>query len=1201
MILLLSFPLISTGIIVVHTPLSIMILVLLIIILVFCLYYFFSIVPMKKMLSNKDSLNLQIRRGLKLLKQSLVGMEYFDKNGILVEANEVCCEIFGVKDVKTLLAAKLSLFDDPNGKVKLDRSVSSTISSIFKYDFSNKTSIPLLAISDRRDVAYIKTCIVPCLDKDGKFDGAMATSIEVTDIYDATAKYKKSQSRFLEVLNLEHIVAWTYVLKDEKVYIEYDGGLKLLPVFEDPFLYVYAPDKDKVKSLCDAIIDGDMESGTAIARYTMPDKEPQYYSLSLVAYKENGKVTELIGSSRNINENYQKQEGLMSLTMSLDLALDSVDMSVWRFDISTLTFKVIKGTPLYKEDVTLDELYSIVHPEDLVITRKLFDSLVHDEVEKGSITHRLLTKEGNYIYSHHNAIVQKVDGKVVAIIGTRSDATNDMMHQKRLEETVNKFKFILMETGASFGEYDVATGKFSVFNEGLNDSNDANEHSINDYLSILHPEDKPMVDKLMEPVLAGKNEKIVINARFRIDPKDDWHFASVSIMPFNPDKAGYVTRFVCIVNDITELTRLSQQYDFANAEKQAVLENLPVAVAIYDSDGIQEYLNHMGYVMFGVTDKVALSSRRISIYDNPIISDEIKAKIHQGEDVDTVISYNLSKPKDNDCHTIVRNATIFIRGIVKYLRSEEGFVKKIILLMSDITKSQSLKEELAKNIEKTKYAIQASNISFWDYGCDTKTLKTINDPISGFNDDKILSGDDYRRNVYVEDLPKFAFFSEYLSRRENRPYSFDMREVYPDGSLHYCTITGKPFEVNEDGKVLRYVGLRKDNTELMKIQERLCEAKERAENADKLKSAFLANMSHEIRTPLNAIVGFSELLQSTDDKEEREQYGNIINHNSDLLLRLIGDILDLSKIESGTIVMKEKSFDFSEAFDELFTSLKTNNQNPEVKIIGKNPYLHCVVKSDKDRLTQVLTNFVTNAMKYTPEGSITVGYVYSDGGIKMYVQDTGIGIAASKQHLIFQRFEKVDNFAQGTGLGLAISKAIMERCNGKIGFDSTEGKGSLFWAWFPCEPVIDESATGASSPIADKEVPYGNKDRMTDNNHVANILVAEDNDSNYILVDAILHTSHLTRAVNGVEAVDLASRNKYDLILMDIRMPLMDGLEATRKIRGFDKEIPIFAVTANAFDSDKEKALAAGCTGYVAKPLKKDELESLLSVKNYSL
>jgi signal transduction histidine kinase/CheY-like chemotaxis protein/transcriptional regulator with PAS, ATPase and Fis domain len=1149
------------------------------------------------MQARKDRLNLQTQRGLKLFRQSVVGIEYFDKDGILVEANEACCEIFGVKDVKTLLAAKLSLFDDPNGKVKLDKSITSTITSIFKYDFSNKKSIPLLAISDRTDIAYVKTCIVPYFDKNGKFDGAMATSIEVTDIYKATANYKKSQSRFLEVLNVEKIVAWTYVLKDKKVYIEDNGGLDILPVFEDPLLYVYDEDKVKVKLLCDQIIRGESDSGNVISRYVLPGGEPQYYSLSLVAYKENGKVIELIGSSKNINDDYQKQERLKSLTMSLDLALDSGDMSVWKYDSATKLFEVIKGAPIYKKIMTLDEFFTIVHPEDLVLTRKLLDSLIHGDVEKGAITHRLLTSEGKYIYSHHDIIAQKVDGKVVSVVGARSDVTMDMRYQQELEDTVGKFKFTLIETGATYGEYEVATGKFSAFNEELNNFDENVELSFNDYLKIIHPEDKSMVVKLMEPVWAGKNEKIIINARFRIDPKDDWHFANVNIMPFNLDKAGYVTRYVCIVNDITELTKLSQQYDFVNAEKQAVLENLPVAVAMYDSDGRQEYLNNMGYSMFGVEDKVSHAARHISIYDDPIIPDDIKEKIRKGEDVDTVMSYDLSAPNKENYFSTALNKTIYLRGIVKYIRDDAETVSKIILLMTDITQSQLLKDELVKNIEKTKYAIQASNISFWDYDCYTRTLKTINDPISGFNDNEILSAEDYRRCVFVEDLPKFAFFSQYLVSRENRPYSFDMRAVYPDGALHYCTITGKPFEVNEDGKVLRYVGFRKDNTELMKIQERLSEAKERAENADKLKSAFLANMSHEIRTPLNAIVGFSELLQSTDDREEREQYGNIINHNSDLLLRLIGDILDLSKIESGTIEMKENSFDFSEAFNELFTSLKTNNQNAEIEFIGKNPYKHCIVKSDKDRLTQVLTNFVTNAMKYTPKGTITVGYEYLEHGIKMYVQDTGIGIATSKQHLIFQRFEKLDNFAQGTGLGLAISKAIMERFNGKIGFESTEGVGSLFWAWFPADPEIEGESIAQTEKPNSPEIS-SNEVKEFENDHVANILVAEDNDSNYILVDAILRSSHLTRAVNGVEAVDLASRNEYDMILMDIKMPLMDGLEATRKIREFDKKTPIYAVTANAFDSDKEKALAAGCTGYIAKPIKKSELISLLDGKN---
>jgi CheY-like chemotaxis protein len=173
----------------------------------------------------------------------------------------------------------------------------------------------------------------------------------------------------------------------------------------------------------------------------------------------------------------------------------------------------------------------------------------------------------------------------------------------------------------------------------------------------------------------------------------------------------------------------------------------------------------------------------------------------------------------------------------------------------------------------------------------------------------------------------------------------------------------------------------------------------------------------------------------------------------------------------------------------------------------------------------------------------------------------------------------------------------MERFNGKIGFESTEGVGSLFWAWFPADPEIEGESIAQTEKPNSPEIS-SNEVKEFENDHVANILVAEDNDSNYILVDAILRSSHLTRAVNGVEAVDLASRNEYDMILMDIKMPLMDGLEATRKIREFDKKTPIYAVTANAFDSDKEKALAAGCTGYIAKPIKKSELISLLDGKN---
>jgi signal transduction histidine kinase len=245
---------------------------------------------------------------------------------------------------------------------------------------------------------------------------------------------------------------------------------------------------------------------------------------------------------------------------------------------------------------------------------------------------------------------------------------------------------------------------------------------------------------------------------------------------------------------------------------------------------------------------------------------------------------------------------------------------------------------------------------------------------------------------------------------------------------------------------------------MYKINTELQAAKEKAEQSDKLKSAFLANMSHEIRTPLNAIVGFSELLSGTKNTSEKTEYNHIIHNNNKLLLRLIGDILDLSKIESGIIELNYEEYDFSTIFDEVYCYFNQKMANSNVELILDNPYKKCIVNLDKNRTTQVLTNFLTNAIKYTPSGSIKMGYQYENNGIKIYVKDSGIGIAKEKQDRVFARFEKLDNFAQGTGLGLSICKAITDIQKGKIGFMSEKDKGSTFWVWLPTKAQIDVKA-----------------------------------------------------------------------------------------------------------------------------------------------
>lgn len=343
-------------------------------------------------------------------------------------------------------------------------------------------------------------------------------------------------------------------------------------------------------------------------------------------------------------------------------------------------------------------------------------------------------------------------------------------------------------------------------------------------------------------------------------------------------------------------------------------------------------------------------------------------------------------------------------------------------------------------------------------------IKDVNDDLSfikvnqsfcqlmGKNEQELIG----LKNIDIFPYETAKILSEYddLAIKTNELISYEEKVSLSDRPISYWHGV-KSYLKLQTGEAY-IIGIAIDITELKTAYAALEEAKVQAEQADKLKSAFLANMSHEIRTPLNAIIGFSELLQTEEEREERENYIDIINKNNELLLHLINDILDLSKIESGILEFNPQPFDMTKLFEETFKTYESRCkiEKPFLQFIGENPYKSCIINLDPNRVLQIGNNFISNAIKYTEDGSIIMGYSYENKGVKLYVNDTGIGISEENQKRLFHRFEKLDSFAQGTGLGLSICKAIAESLNGKIGCDSVKGKGSTFWVWLPCEAEI---------------------------------------------------------------------------------------------------------------------------------------------------
>ena len=413
------------------------------------------------------------------------------------------------------------------------------------------------------------------------------------------------------------------------------------------------------------------------------------------------------------------------------------------------------------------------------------------------------------------------------------------------------------------------------------------------------------------------------------------------------------------------------------------------------------------------------------------------------------------------------------------------------------------------------------------------------------------------------------------------------------------------------------VSIEWDITQLELMRRELIESKEKAETSDKLKSAFLANMSHEIRTPLNAIVGFSRIISESDNAEERREYYEIVDANNERLLQLINEILDLSKIESGIV-------EFTYGPVRLHTLCKEIHdahvfrcpQGVELRFDSPDEALS--IHSDKNRIFQVFSNLIGNAFKFTTEGSVSYGYKQEGERVVFYVKDTGLGIEPEKLGRVFQRFAKLNNFAQGTGLGLSICKTIIERLGGEIAVSSEVGTGTTFTFWLPLENVIQDTETETNSHLPGeavgtqpsevlptKEDTTRPKEETTEKEEdlqataagteKATILIAEDTDSNFDLLNAILGRKYrLVRAKDGMEAVTMYDEVNPDLILMDIKMPNLDGLEATRIIRQLSAEVPIIAQSAYAYEHDRNAAEEAGCNDFISKPIAQEKLKEKL-------
>lgn len=840
--------------------------------------------------------------------------------------------------------------------------------------------------------------------------------------------------------------------------------------------------------------------------------------------------------------------------------------------------------------------------EDRLLGKNLFNLLPDHTFQKLLPDFRRVTQQGITVNRNYRlpleggetyyfkCIMQPYDGDKV--LCQYRDITARSNVKLQLERTNYELKEI--QKAAQIGQWKYSSRERTFYYRGYNGIVcTEEERSINfqDYYETILSEDLPAVNTWME---ANRRELLKEYIEYRILLEGQVYYMRQQCYLRNEEEDGNIV----LEGYIQNITDIQRKRNDINTLTHAI-NNAKESVYAARRDGTLIFANRQFRLNHRIAEQADLSLIRVFdvVGDMTCIEDweERYRSIREGQ----TLNFLAYQPLKHDKNTLAFEGTMYS---VTTDDGEETFwsfthdISERIRYESQIKRFNRIMDTTMENIPA---------------GIVVKDIE---------NDFRYIyrNRESYNRDISSENAIGMNDFDYYPPEMAQQKRKEDM-EIAATGKGMHWIMEGKDKNGNllildkqkimvesEDFSPI-IVSIEWDITQLELMRRELIESKEKAETSDKLKSAFLANMSHEIRTPLNAIVGFSRIISESDNAEERREYYEIVDANNERLLQLINEILDLSQIESGIV-------EFTYGPVRLHTLCKEIHdahvfrcpQGVELRFDSPDEALS--IHSDKNRIFQVFSNLIGNAFKFTTEGSVSYGYKQEGERVVFYVKDTGLGIEPEKLGRVFQRFAKLNNFAQGTGLGLSICKTIIERLGGEIAVSSEVGTGTTFTFWLPLENVIQDTETGTNSHLPGEAVGtqpsevLPAKEETTEKEEdlrataagteKATILIAEDTDSNFDLLNAILGRKyHLVRARDGMEAVTMYDEVNPDLILMDIKMPNLDGLEATRIIRQLSAEVPIIAQSAYAYEHDRNAAEEAGCNDFISKPIAQEKLK----------
>ncbi len=768
------------------------------------------------------------------------------------------------------------------------------------------------------------------------------------------------------------------------------------------------------------------------------------------------------------------------------------------------------------------------------------------------------------------------DGTVLGILGIGRDITERKLAGQVLQASEKRFRAIFDQSPVAIALLDMQ-GHPIISNLRLSEMLGYTKDELSKmmFTEFTYPEDIDKDLNQFTDLIAGKISSYNMEKRY-IHKNGNLLWANLFVTTLN-DSNGLPQEIIGMVEDITERKQAENEI----AMLAHSLKSINECVSITDMENKILFVNESFLKTYGY-ELNELIGENISI---------LRSQSNKQSQLDEILSATIQGEWHGELMNRKKDGTEFpVYLSTTFIKVKENKVLGLIGVASDITVRKKIENEIkfqANLLNNVGQAVIATDLHgiviYWNNTAEKMYGWSLAEVI-GQNIISLTPTQSTREQA-TEIMKKLS---------EGESWSGEFIVKRKDGSSFPALVTDTPI-LDANGKLTGIIGISSDITERKRAEMELIEAKEKAEESDRLKTAFLNNVSHEIRTPMNAIVGFSGFLNDPDLKpNKRQEFTDIIIKSSDHLLAIIDDIMSIASIESGQEKIQKNEININLICDlikDQFSS-KANEKNVTLSLIPGLVDDEANIITDATKLTQILTNLIGNALKFTQKGYINYGYKVKDSHLEFYVEDSGMGIPLNMQEVIFNRFRQIETTATrnfgGSGLGLSISKAYVEMLGGKMWLTSEMGKGSVFYFTIPYKNANPKKLPDIPSV---KGLDFEFKTTKT-------VLITEDEDSNFILLEEMLSHSgiNMIRAVNGLEAVKLCQSNpNIDLVLMDIKMPEMDGYEATKRIKEFKPDLPIIAQTAYVTEADRIKALACGCSDYISKPISKRLLLSKIN------